>query len=185
MTEKYDVPMATPRISQSILLIRGQKVLLDRDLAVLYGVTTSRLNQQVRRNLERFPSDFMFRLTAEEHAALMLQFATSKSSRGGHRKLPLVFTEHGAIQAANVLNSTRAIEMGIYVVRAFVQLRDTIASHHELAQQLKALESRMMKKFAAHDHAIADIIHTIRQLTTPPETKKRSIGFVELEEKKK
>lgn len=113
-------------IAQSILILRGHRVLLDADLAVLYGVTTARLNQQVRRNLERFPRDFMFQLTAEEHTALMLQSATSKPGRGGRRKLPLAFTEHGAIMAATVLNSPRAVEMGIYVVRVFIQLRDLL-----------------------------------------------------------
>lgn len=113
-------------IAQSILILRGHRVLLDADLAVLYGVTTARLNQQVRRNLKRFPRDFMFQLTAEEHTALMLQSATSKPGRGGRRKLPLAFTEHGAIMAATVLNSPRAVEMGIYVVRVFIQLRDLL-----------------------------------------------------------
>jgi len=184
-SKKNSAAAAIERITQSIIILRGQRVLLDSDLAALYGVTTARLNQQVRRNLERFPEDFMFQLTTEEYQSLMLQIATSKPGRGGSRKLPLVFAEHGAIQAANVLNSPRAIEMGIYVVRAFVQLRDLLASNKELAQQLKALETRVMRKLDTHDQAITEIIKTIRQLMNPPEPKKRSIGFVELQERKR
>lgn len=173
------------RITKSILVLRGQRVLLDSELAALYGVTTARLNQQVRRNLERFPMDFMFRLNSNEYVSLMLQNATSKRGRGGRRKLPVVFTEHGAIQAANVLNSAQAIEMGIYVVRAFARLRDLIASNKELAKRVDELESRLTKKLTAHDQAITEIIKTIRQLMNPPEPKKRSIGFVELQENKR
>jgi hypothetical protein len=114
-------------IARAILVLRGHRVLLDTELAALYGVTTRRLNEQVRRNRSRFPADFLFELTAEEFANLKSHFATS--SWGGRRKLPLAFTEHGAIQAANVLNSPRAIAMGIYVVRAFVQLREVLASN--------------------------------------------------------
>lgn len=106
------------QIERTILSIRGERVILDSDLAKLYGVTTARLNQQVRRNAERFPDDFVFRLTKEERDSLMLQFATSKTGRGGQRKLPLVFTEHGAIMAANVLNSHRAVRASVEVVRA-------------------------------------------------------------------
>jgi hypothetical protein len=160
------------RISQSIVMLRSHRVLLDADLAALYGVTTTRLNQQVRRNLERFPGDFMFQLTAQEHSALMLQIATSKPGRGGRRKPPLVFTEHGAIMAATLLNSSRAVEMSIYVVRAFVQLRAVLASNKELAQKLIELERRV----DSHDSVIVDIMKTIRQLTNVPQT--RAIGFV-------
>src|SRR6266699_1353838 len=125
-------------IARAILVLRGHRVLLDTELAALYGVTTRRLNEQVRRNRSRFPADFLFELTAEEFANLKSHFATS--SWGGRRKLPLAFTEHGAIQAANVLNSPRAIAMGIYVVRAFVQLREVLASNKDLARKLVALE---------------------------------------------
>ncbi len=185
MTRKSGtVPVPVESIAQSILILRGHKVLLDTHLAALYGVTTARLNQQVRRNIERFPGDFMFQLTADEHAALMLQFATSKPGRGGRRKLPLVFTEHGAIMAATVLNSPRAVEMSIYVVRAFVRLRELLASNKELAQQLKELETRVTRKLATHDQAITGILKAIRELMNPPVQKKRPIGFVELQEKK-
>src|SRR5262245_20664095 len=110
-----------PSVEGRILFIRGHKVLLDSDLAELYGVSVKRLNQQVKRNPERFPADFMFRLTASEFEALRLQNATSKKTRGGRRYLPFVFSEHGAIMAASVLNSRRAVEMSVFVVRAFVR----------------------------------------------------------------
>jgi hypothetical protein len=171
-------------ITQSILIVRGHKVILDRDLAAIYGVTTGRFNEAIKRNANRFPEDFMFQLTRAGAEASRSQIAILNSRGGNIKYLPFAFTEHGAIQAANVLNSPKAVEMGIYVVRAFVQLRDVLASNQALAQQLKALEARMTRKFAAHDHAINDIIKTIRHLMTPPELKKRSIGFVELEEKK-
>jgi hypothetical protein len=169
------------RIAQAILLIRGQKVMLDEDLAALYGVQTRRLNEQVRRNLDRFPDDFMFQLTDEEYAALISQIATSKPSRGGRRKLPLAFTEHGAIMAASVLNTARAIEVSVYVVRAFVRLREMIAANRELARKLEELE----RQLETHDQAITEILHAIRQLMAPAETKKRPIGFVVPEEKKR
>lgn len=114
------------RIEKAIYFIRGEKVMLDSDLAALYGVATARLNQQVNRNIERFPEDFMFQLTNEEFKGLMLQIATSKKGRGGRRKSPLVFTERGAIMAANILNSRRAVRMSVFVVRAFVKLRETV-----------------------------------------------------------
>jgi hypothetical protein len=129
-------------ITRSILVLRGQKVLLDTELAALYGVTTKRLNQQVRRNRERFPADFLFELTAEEFADLKIHFATS--SWGGRRSLPLAFTEHGAIQAATILNSPRAVEMSVYVVRAFVRLREILASNKDLARKLAALERSLV-----------------------------------------
>lgn len=182
-TKKKSPPVPVRRISESILIIRGQRVLLDRNLAEIYGVATSRLNEAVKRNAARFPEDFMFQLTAAETRNLISQFAIS--SWGGSRKLAFAFTEHGAIQAANVLRSPRAVEMGIYVVRAFVQLRDLLASNKELAKRVDELESHLTKKLAAHDQTIAEIIKTIRRLMNPPEPSKRSIGFVELQEKKR
>ena len=164
-------------IARSILILRGNRVLLDAGLAALYGVTTTRLNQQVRRNLRRFPGDFMFQLTTEEHTALMLQNATSKPGRGGRRKIPLAFTEHGAIMAATILNSERAVDMSIYVVRAFVQLRDLLASNKELAKRLDELEARITRKLATHDEAITGMLKTIRELMNPPLPKRRGIGF--------
>jgi hypothetical protein len=164
-------------ITRTILVLRGQRVLLDAELASLYGVTTKRLNEQVRRNLDRFPADFMFQLTAAEASALRSQFATSNTRRGGRRYLPYAFTEHGAIQAANVLNSPRAVEMGIYVVRAFVQLRELLSSNKDLARRLDQLEARIEKKLATHDEAIAAMLSAIRQLMNPPPPKRRPIGF--------
>jgi hypothetical protein len=129
-------------IAHSIIVLRGHKVLLDADLAALYGVTTTRLNQQVRRNRQRFPTDFLFEVTAEEFPTLKLHFATS--SWGGRRKLPFAFTEHGAIMVATVLNSPRAVEMSVYVVRAFVKLRELLSSNKELAQKLARLERSLV-----------------------------------------
>ena len=167
-----------------IVVIRGQRVLLDADLAQLYEVATKRFNEQIKRNPMRFPADFMFRLTEEEYESLRSQNVTSK--RGGRRYLPLAFTEHGAIMAATVLNSPRAIEMSVYVVRAFVQLRGLAASHQELAQRLTELEQRIVHKLTTHDQAIAGIINTIRQLMTPPPAPaKHPMGFVHEETKKK
>jgi hypothetical protein len=164
-------------ITRTILVLRGQRVLLDAELAALYGVTTKRLNEQVRRNLDRFPADFMFQLTVPEATALRSQIATSNTRRGGRRYLPYAFTEHGAIQAANVLNSPRAVEMGIYVVRAFVQLRELLSSNKDLARRLDQLEARIEKKLATHDDAIAAMLSAIRQLMNPPPPKRRPIGF--------
>lgn len=164
-------------ITRAILVLRGHRVLLDAELAALYGVSTGRLNEAVKRNAERFPEDFRFQLTSQEATALISQFATSKPGRGGRRKLPWAFTEHGAIQAANVINSPRAIEMGIYVVRAFVQLRELLASNKGLARRLDQLEARIEKKLATHDEAITAMLSAIRELMNPPATKRRGIGF--------
>ena len=164
-------------ISHAILVLRDQRVILDRDLASLYGVSTKRLNEAVRRNTGRFPDDFMFRLSDEETAVLRSQFATSKTSgkdgRGGVRYRPFAFTEHGAIQAANVLNSTRAVEMGVHVVRAFVRLRELLASNKALSQKLDDLE----RKYKHHDKAIGAMLSAIRELMRSPAPKRRGIGF--------
>lgn len=169
--------MPVDQISRAILVLRGQRVMLDRDLAAIYGVTTKRLNEAVKRNAGRFPEDFMFQLTAEEAAVLRSQIATSKilpkDGRGGTRYLPFAFTEHGAIQAANVLNSPRAVQMGVHVVRAFVRLRELLASNKGLAQKLDALE----RKYKHHDKAIVAILSAIREHMHPPTPKRRSIGF--------
>ncbi|HZV66461.1 MAG TPA: ORF6N domain-containing protein, partial [Telluria sp.] len=132
------LPLET--ITQRIVLLRGQKVLIDSDLAALYGVATRRLNEQVRRNLERFPQDFIFEVTNDEFSNLKSHFATS--SWGGRRKRPLAFTEHGAIMAASVLKSPRAVDVSVYVVRAFVQLRELVVSNKELALRLDDLEHK-------------------------------------------
>jgi hypothetical protein len=158
------------QVEQTILLIRGEKVILDADLAVLYGVSTTRLNEQVKRNADRFPKDFAFRLTKGEFDNLISQSATSSSKHGGRRKLPLVFTEHGAIMAANVLNSERAIQASVAVVRAFVRLRQILASNAELARKLEDLERKYDRQFKV-------VFDAIRQLMTPPEPKRKQIGF--------
>lgn len=170
--------IATKSIESKILLIRGQKVMLDADLAELYGVETKRLNEQVRRNAERFPEDFMFQLSEKEFVNLKSQFATS--SWGGRRKLPNAFTEHGTIMAANVINSQRAVEISVHVVRAFVRLRELVSTHKELSHKLDELE----RKVSSHDQAIAGLINAIRQLMSPSEPKKkRAIGFAPWKEK--
>lgn len=162
------------QIAASILLLRGRRVILDRDLATIYGVSTGRLNEAVKRNLRRFPEDFMFRLTREEAEYSRSQFAILNGRRGSNIKYsPNAFTEHGAIQVANVLHSKLAVEMGIYVVRAFVQLRSLLASNKELAHQFAELERRV----ASHDQAIVGILKTIRELLNPPIKKSRPIGF--------
>jgi hypothetical protein len=177
------------RISCAILTLRGHKVLLDAELAELYGVTTKRFNEQVRRNRERFPEDFMFQLSMEELPFLRSQIATSKAlheGRGGRRYLPYVFTEHGAIMAATILNSPRAVEMSVYVVRAFVRLRELLGSNRELARRFAQLEARLDKKLGEHDRAIGAILAAIRELMHPttPAPKRRPIGFTaDLEQK--
>jgi hypothetical protein len=162
-------------ISERIFVLRGQRVLLDADLAVLYGVETRRLNEQVRRNRHRFPPDFVFEINEIERANLMSQFATS--SWGGHRKPPMAFTEHGAIMAATVLSSLRAVEMSVYVVRAFVKLREVLASSAELVRKLEALEQSVAALDAGTRKQFEDVYRTIRALMVPVVPKSRPIGF--------
>jgi hypothetical protein len=159
-------------VESLIITLRGQRVILDSDLARLYGVTTTRLNEQVKRNPDRFPPDFMFSLSQQEFAVLISQNATSKG-RGGRRKLPNVFTEHGALMVANVLNSPRAVHMSVFVVRAFVRLREMMIANHEMAAKLEELDRRV----AGHDEAIRSLVRAIRQLMAPQEKPRRSIGF--------
>ena len=174
------------RIALTIRLIRGHKVVLDSDLAALYGVETRRLNEQVRRNADRFPVDFMFQLSLDEMTALMSQFATS-NGRGGRRKRPLVFTEHGALMAATVLNSSHAVEVALYVVRAFVRLREAITEHKELAAKLDELEKKTQALAVEHDSLatntriqLKQVFEAIRELMAGSltSTTKRPIGFV-------
>jgi len=153
--------------------MRGLRVMLDADLASLYGVKTRVLNQTVKRNTRRFPSDFAFRLTQDETARLMSQIVTSKSGRGGPRKRPLVFTEHGAVMAATVLNSARAVQMSIFVVRAFLRLREWVAGQADLAARLAGLERRV----GEHDHELRTIIQTIRRMLDTPTPPRKRIGF--------
>ena len=165
----------TESIEGSILLIRGHKVLIDVHLAALYGVTTKRLNEQVRRNRARFSEDFMFQLTAEEVASLRSQIATSNKGRGGRRYAPYAFTEQGVAMLSTVLNSERAILVNIEIMRTFVRLRQMLASNTQLARKLADLE----KKYDAQFKVVFD---AIRQLMTPPQPKNRKIGFL-VEEK--
>jgi len=158
-------------VATKILEIRKRKVMLDADLAQLYGVTTKRLNEQARRNKKRFPADFMYQLTREEVAILRSQFATS--SWGGKRYLPYVFTQEGIAMLSSVLNSERAIQVNILIMRAFVKLRELLLNHKELTIKLEELE----KKYENHDKKIQKIFEAIRQLMAPPEEPKRRIGF--------
>src|ERR1017187_270228 len=162
------------RIEEMIFLIRGQRVMLDLDLAKVYGVATKRLKEQFRRNVERFPNDFAFQLTNQELANLRSQIATS-SLHGGHRYLPVAFTEHGALMLATVLNSQIAVEASVRVVRAFVLMREQLAAHKELAQKLSELETRV----SGHDESIQNLFEAIRQLVEPPLPEGRpKIGFM-------
>jgi hypothetical protein len=156
-------------IERKIYLIRGHKVILDVDLAELYGVTTKAFNQAVQRNIHRFPADFMFQLTTDETLAMRSQSVTA--SRRNIRYLPYAFTEHGIIMAASVLNSQRAIDASVYVVRAFVKLREMIASHKDLAKRLDELEKKYDMQFKV-------VFDAIRQLMTAPTPKEKKIGFV-------
>lgn len=164
------------RIESRILLIRGYKVLLDSDLAALDGVQTRALNQAVKRNAERFPPDFMFQLSVRELEAWRSHFVMSNpNAKMGLRRAPFAFTEHGALMAATVLNSPRAVKTSLHVVRAFVHLREFLVSHKDLARRLEAHE----RKLVSHDQAIAGLVDTIRNLMAPTASRKRRpIGFV-------
>jgi hypothetical protein len=160
----------TQRAERLILLIRGHKVLLDADLARLYGVTTGRLNEQVRRNLDRFPDDFMFELTVDEAAALRSQSATSKKGRGGRRYRPLAFTEQGVAMLSSVLRSPRAVHVNIAIMRAFVSLREMLASHRDLAARLEQMEK-------TYDAQFKVVFDAIRALIEAPPGSTLKIGF--------
>ncbi len=160
-------------VESRILFLRHQRVILDSDLAELYGVPVRQLNQQIKRNRDRFPTDFTFQLTAKEDEALRSQIVISKKGRGGRRYPPYAFTEHGAIMAATVLNSKRAIEMSVFVVRAFVRMREMVAKNRQLAAKINELDRRL----ETHDTAIQDIIEAIKELMVPERPSKRGIGF--------
>ena len=171
-------PAPAERIQQRIVVLRGQRVILDADLAALYGVPTKRLNEQVKRNARRFPEDFCFQLTSEEAKELQSnrsQIATGSWRHRDPRSRPYAFTEHGAIQAANIINSETAIEMGVQVVRAFVRLRQLFADHRALARKLGELEQRV----GGHDAQLAAVIDALRQLAAgdPAPRHRRKIGF--------
>src|SRR5688500_4913540 len=166
----------TPTHPPRILEVRGRRVILDSELAGLYGVPTRALNQQVRRNPGRFPVTFAFQLSSGEWDDLKSQFATS--SWGGRRKLPFAFTEHGTLMAASVLNSEHAIEISVYVVEAFIAMREAAAHTLELGRRLDELERSLGARLAKHDQTISEILGAIRALMSPPPAKARPIGFV-------
>lgn len=168
---RADIATSLERIKHKILLVRGQKVLLDSDLAVLYGVETKMLLRQVRRNMTRFPSDFMLQLTQKEWDNLRCQIGTS-NSYGGRRYLPYVFTEQGVAMLSSVLSSERAIEVNIHIMRAFVKLRKLLSSHKQLARKIEEMEKQ-------YDYQFAVVFDAIKKLMDPPATaKKRRIGFI-------
>jgi hypothetical protein len=168
------------RLQQRILELRGERVMIDSDLAALYGVTTKRFNEQVKRNLERFPVDFMFQLTAEEKTEVVAKCDHLQKLKFSPH-LPRVFTEHGAIMAASVLNSPQAVEMSVFVVRTFVRLRQMRVDNKELAARLDELEARV----ARHDNTLSTLVATIRQMAAPPANPSRQIGFVVDSQEKK
>jgi len=153
-------------IENKILMIRGQRVMLDADLAFLYGVPLKRLNEQVQRNIQRFPADFMFQLSIEEYSNLKSQFATSSLGHGGKRKLPFVFTEHGVAMLSSVLRSEKAVEMNIFIIRAFIKMRELLATNKDLAYKVEKMEGH-----------IIDIISVLKRLTDEPVKPKGKIGF--------
>ena len=170
------------QIDGMIRSIRGTRVILDSDLAKIYGVPTFRFNEAIKRNRHRFPPDFMFQLTTEEAAALRSQIAILKKGRGQHRKYrPYAFTEHGALQAANVLRSPRAVQMSVFVIRAFVRMRQTLLGTRELAEKLAALEKKLTSRLDVHEAAIIEVLQELMQILNPPpalpEPTKPHIGF--------
>jgi phage regulator Rha-like protein len=169
---KRPFQLAIP-VDSRILILRHQRVILDSDLAELYGVTVKRLNEQIKRNRDRFPTDFMFQLTAKEAQILRSQIVTSSKEHGGRRYPPHAFTEHGAIMAASVLNSARAVEMSVFVVRAFVRMREMLAKNRQLAAKINELDRRL----ETHDTAIQDIVEAIKELMVPEGPSKRKLGF--------
>jgi hypothetical protein len=170
-------PIPADGISGAIVVLRGHKVLLDEDLAALYGVATKVLVQAVKRNERRFPSDFMFQLTASEWQALRSRTVTSRPGHGGRRYAPYAFTEQGVAMLSSTLGSERAIAVNIEIMRTFVRMRELLASNRELARRLDQLEARLDRKLVAHDDAIAAILSAIRELMHSPAPKRRSIGF--------
>jgi len=166
-------------ITALIVTVRGKRVILDRDLAALYGVPTFRFNEAVKRNRNRFPEDFMFQLTRDEAASLTSQFAMSKSGRGGRRTLPYVFTEHGTVMAVNILRSQKAIQMSVFVVRAFIRMRQMLIEQRGLARKLAELEKELTARLDVHETAINEMLGQIRRLlSSAPEPPKKRIGFM-------
>jgi len=171
---KHEAITCVPPIESVIRTVRGHKVLLDADLAFIYGIDTKFLNRAVKRNAGRFPEDFVFQLTAEESIALRCQNGTSNHGRGGRRYLPYVFTEYGAIMAANVLNSQRAVQLSVFVVRAFIKMREQLLNRAEMEKRLTDIEKTLL----SHNTALRDLYQKIRPLLLPsPEPQRKQIGF--------
>lgn len=166
-----------PAIQKRILVVRERQVMVDEDLADLYGVETRHLVQQVKRNIERFPADFMFQLTREEAAALRSQTATSDAGRGGRRYAPYVFTEQGVAMLSGVLRSKRAVAVNIAIMRAFVELRRAATSYTAIEKRLAELERETKTKFGQQDEQLGQIFQALRQLISPPQRPKRQVGF--------
>jgi hypothetical protein len=174
------LPVAVTLIERRIYLIREQKVMIDTDLAQLYGVPTFRLNEAVKRNRKRFPADFMFQLSKKEAESLTSQFAISKKGRGGRRTMPYVFTEQGVAMLSSVLNSEQAIQVNIAIMRAFVKLRQMLESNEELNRKFTSV----IRKLATHDKYFAVVFDELKKLTTQPIRSRRQIGFTTEKEKK-
>jgi hypothetical protein len=178
--KKRAIIAPTVPVESRILTIRAQKVILDSDLAEIYGVETSALNRAVKRNPDRFPPDFVFQLTSRESKSLRCQIGISNEGRGGRRFPPYAFTENGAVMAANVLNSPQAVRMSVFVVRAFVRMRELLSGSHELAAELKKLEAKLTSRLDLHEIAIVDVLRRIMQLLDPPPAlpvPEKSMGF--------
>ncbi|MCX6143113.1 MAG: ORF6N domain-containing protein [Ignavibacteriales bacterium] len=192
MPGKRRINSVAARVDALILLVRGERVIIDSDLASIYGVPTKRLNEQVRRNVQRFPEDFCFRLTRREFREFLSQMISrspesstmrsqiASASRRNVRFLPYAFTEHGAIMAANVLNSPRAVKMSVFVVRAFIKMRRALTATREMTEKLQELENKLTERLDTHERGILYLLEEIRKLMNPPllpEPKKRPIGF--------
>ena len=191
MPRKSESLIPIEQIDGMIRTVRGSRVILDSDLAKIYGVPTFRINEAIKRNRHRFPPDFMFQLTREEFNSLKSQIAMSKrqkssqiamskTGRGGRRTLPYAFTEHGALQAANVLRSSRAVQMSVFVIRAFVKMRETLRAAPELARKLAELEKKLTDRLDVHEAAIVQVLREVMQILNPPpepEPRRRRIGF--------
>lgn len=190
MSSAPTVPALQPHIARHILALRDQRVMLDAELAALYGVETKVLVQAIKRNIERFPADFMFQLSAEEWQSLRSQFVTSNVGRGGRRYAPFAFTEQGVAMLSSVLNSPRAIAINIEIMRAFVQVRSMAATHQDLVKQLAELQDKTESLAMSHDTfsrntraQLKQVFDALRELMTPPEPPKRPIGFITQEDK--
>ncbi len=179
--KKEIIAYTTVDITTLIVTVRDKRVILDRDLAALYGVPTFRFNEAVKRNRNRFPEDFMFQLTSDELTCLTSRFAMSKSGRGGRRTLPYAFTEHGTVMAANILRSPKAIQMSVFIVRAFIRMRQMLNAQRGLARKLAELEEELTARLDVHETAINEMLGQIKRLLSlpqEPEWPKRRIGFL-------